>query len=107
MVQFEIQLINARATAWGYGRAGAGGEQGFGATNEVLKRSDCLSVGDPVFCKVFGEHFDRSDPAHQVICRILVQGDEAYVCADQGTPDRAAKTECGGPVYIPEKKRAQ
>ena len=29
-------------------------------------------VGDAVFCKALGTHWDTNDPAHQLICRILV-----------------------------------
>lgn len=64
-----------------------------------------LRVGEPVFCKVDTEQWERSDPSHQVVCRIMDNGEEIYICTEQGTPDRGAKAECGGPVYIPQKNQ--
>lgn len=102
LVEFEMRLVNARGS-WACGRTGGEGWGGT-STNDVIKRSAYLSVGEPVGCTVVGEHWDRSDPGHQVLCRITVDGEEIYVCGDQGTRDRDTKAQCGGPVYIPQKK---
>jgi hypothetical protein len=105
LVNFEIQLINARTSAWGFGIDGGKGFSGFGASNEVIRDSVYATVGERVFIKAFGEHWDAKDPAHQIIGRILVNGEEIYMCADQGSPGKNTKIECGGPVYIPDSER--
>lgn len=104
-VDFEVRLINAQASSWGVGLMGGPGETGFGAVNETIRRSHYASVGQPVFCKAFARHWDRTDPGHQLLCRIVVEDDEIYMCADQGGPDSTTKVDCGGPVYIPEKPK--
>lgn len=101
-VDFELQLINANATSWGFGIDGGPGEGGFGGVNETKSGTVSAKIGDPVFCKAFAEHWDSSDPAHQMICRILVDNEEIYLCADQGSPGADTSIECGGPVYLPD-----
>lgn len=103
-VKFEVQLINTRG-AWGFGRVNGAGRSGSGQVNETINDSMFLSVGVPVFCKVLGEQWDKNDPAHQVLCRVIVDDEEIYMCADQGDPGRSTKAECGGPVYIPQKEK--
>lgn len=101
-VEFELQLINASSYGWGYGIDGGQGFSGSGATNEVLRDSIYATVGQPVFIKAFGEQWSSREPGHEIIGRILVDGEEIYICADQGTPDEETEIECGGPVYIPD-----
>ena len=103
-VDFEIQLINANATAWAAGLSSGGGLAGFGAVNETIRHSVVARVGEGVFCKVVAEQWDRNEPGHQVLCRILVDDEEIYLCGDQGTGDEVTRAECGGPVYIPQKQ---
>ncbi len=105
LVSFEIQLINASSSAWGFGIVGGKGRSGFGATNKVIRDSVYATVGERVFIKAFGKHWHSKDPAHQIIGRILVKGEEIYMCADQGYPGKNTKIECGGPVYIPKSDR--
>lgn len=101
-VEFELQAINANATSWGFGVNGGEGFMGFGSVNETEHEAIWVTIGQPVFCKAFGSHWDSSDPGHQLLCRILVDGEEIYLCADQGTPTDDTAIECGGPVYIPQ-----
>ena len=103
-VEFEIQLINANATAWAAGRSSGGAYGGFGAVNETIRHSVTANVGEDVFCKVVGQQWSRNEPGHQVLCRILVDDEEIYLCGDQGTQDEDTVAECGGPVYIPQKE---
>ena len=104
LVTFEIQLINADATSYGMGIVGGQGVEGFGAVNEVLRESFYASVGQEVFAGATGTHWDRSDPAHQIICRILVRDEEIYLDADQGTPEQDTEVACRGPVYLPDEE---
>lgn len=101
-VDFELQLINASSFGWGYGIVGGKGFSGTGATNEVLRDSVYATVGQPVVIKAFGEQWSSQDPGHQIIGRILVDGEEIYMCADQGDSGQDTEIECGGPVYIPD-----
>jgi hypothetical protein len=105
LVTFEIQLINARATSYSLGLAKRreSGTTGFGAVNEVIRKSYYADVGDLVFAWAVGSHWNKADPAHQIICRIIVDGKEIYIDAAQGTPGEETKVECKGPVYIPKK----
>ena len=104
-VKFEIQLINARALSWSYGiDKGGTGNTGFGAANEVLSGSYYANVGDTVFAWVNGGQFSKSEPGHQIICRIMVDDEEIYMGADQGTASRGGKVNIRGTVYIPKKK---
>ncbi len=103
LVTFEIQTINADATSYGYGITGGQGTMGFGAVNEIIGDSFYANVGQEVFAKAYGTHWDRSDPGHQIICRIIVQGEEIYIDGDQGTPDQDTEVICQGPVYIPQR----
>lgn len=102
MVTFEIQLINADAN-YGYGIVGGHGTSGTGAVNEVIRESFYATVGEEVFIKVYGGHWDRNDPAHQVVCRIIVDSEEIYIGADQGTTTKGTEVYIHGPVYIPQK----
>jgi hypothetical protein len=105
LVKFEIQLINTRALSWSYGVAkGNTGQTGFGAVNEVLSGSYYANVSDTVFAWANGEQFDKSEPGHQIICRIMVDDEEIYMGADEGTASRGAKVNVRGPAYIPKKK---
>ena len=101
LVTFEIQLINARADSYGYGIVGGKGSMGFGGVNEVKMESFYADVGDEVFAEVYGAQWSSEEPGHQVICRILVRGEEIYLDADQGTSSQDTHAECRGPVYIP------
>jgi hypothetical protein len=101
LVTFEIQLINAQADAWGYGIVGGEGSAGWGGVNEVKQESFYADVGDEVFAKVYGSQWSIEEPGHEVICRIMVRGEEIYLDADQGTPIQDTFAECRGPVYIP------
>jgi len=103
-VEIELQAINADAYSWGRGIAGGQGELGNGYVDETETSTFLTKVGDPVFCKALATHWDTNDPAHQLICRILVDGEEIYICADQGSPSEDTDVECGGPVYIPQEE---
>ena len=103
-VEIELQTINADATSYGYGINGGQGTSGYGAVNETMRETFYVTVGNPVFCKAFGTHWDSNDPGHQLICRILVDNEEIYMCADQGSPGSDTAIECGGPVYIPQEE---
>lgn len=101
LVTFEIQLINAQAVSYSYGVVGGGGSSGWGAVNEVIKESFYADVGDEVFAWINGSQWSSHDPGHQVICRILVRGEEIYLDADQGTLYEDTQAYCRGSVYIP------
>lgn len=101
LVTFEIQLVNAQADAYSYGVVGGEGTTGFGAVNEVIQESFYAGVGDEVFAWVNGSQWSSGEPGHQVMCRILVRGEEIYLDADQGTPSQDTQAQCRGPVYIP------
>ena len=101
LVTFEIQLINADARSFTYGIVGGKGTGGFGSVNEVIRESFYADVGDEVLARVYASQWDSEEPGHEVICRIMVRGEEIYLDADQGTPTQDTHAECRGPVYIP------
>jgi hypothetical protein len=101
LVNFEIQLINARANSYSYGIENGDGETGFGATNEVIRWSTYAKVGQKAFAWVRGSQFSSREPGHQVLCRIIVNNKNIYLAGDQGTMNEDTLAECGGPVYIP------
>jgi len=102
LVTFEIQLENARADAYSFGVVGNEGETGFGSVNEVIRESFYVDVGDEVYAWVKSSQWSSEEPGHEVICRIMVRGEEIYLNADQGTPTQDTQAECCGPVYIPQ-----
>jgi hypothetical protein len=101
-VTFEIQLFNARAYSYSYGFPGGEGVLGSGKVNETIRETYSAHVGDEVFVRVNGTHWDSSQPSHEILCRILVHGEEIYIDADHGDVNRDTEAICRGPVYIPK-----
>jgi len=100
-VTFEIQAIGGGAT---YNFGVVGGEGTIGSTGgpDVIQESFVARVGDQVIARATG-FVRQGESTHEVICRILVRGEEIYVHGDQGTANDPSEVECAVLVYIPEK----
>jgi hypothetical protein len=103
-VTFEIHALETGAT---YQYGVDYGQGSFGTMSEGVKSERMtVRVGQPVTAKATAETGPNTSgwyaASHQLVCRILVQGDEIYVHGDQGTRNDAAEVICQGPVYIPD-----
>ena len=103
-VTFEIQAMGA-GTSYSYGVTG--GQGSFGTMSEGIESKTLYAIlGQEVTARAAaivepGSH-GSTTPSHELICRILVKGEEIYLQGDQGTPFDPAEVICRGPVYFPQ-----
>lgn len=103
-VTFEIQLINCSATSYVYGIVGGEGSRGWGTTNEIISGSYYAKVGQEVAIRASAKQWNKNEPGHQIICRIIVNDEDIYLGSDQGDVNKETEVYIHGPVYLPDDK---
>jgi hypothetical protein len=98
-VTFEVQAIGGSLDSWWVGTVSRNTQTlGFGGEAESEKLS--MLVGEVARAWAVASPWSGQTSV-ELVCRIVVRGEEIYVDGDEGSQEDPARVDCQGPVYLP------